>query len=57
MTKTTGVGAFTGMVIGALLMLPLGPIYALAGGLLGAIIGDYLEYEYHSKRGREVCPP
>ena len=45
MRRTSGAGAFVGMLGGALiaLLLGLGPWGILILGMLGAIIGDYLE--------------
>jgi len=44
-TKTSGAGAFGGMVIGGLLGLVLGPAGVVIGGLIGAAIGDQIERE------------
>lgn len=43
--RTSGGGAFIGMVLGGFLGLPLGPLGVLAGGILGALVGDRIEYE------------
>ncbi|KPV65551.1 MAG: hypothetical protein AOA65_0059 [Candidatus Bathyarchaeota archaeon BA1] len=43
--KTTGAGAFGGMVIGGLLGLILGPAGVIVGGMIGAAIGDQMERE------------
>ncbi len=46
--RTTGGGAFAGMVTGCLLGLTFGPVGVLVGGILGALAGNQIEYE--SKR-------
>jgi Na+/proline symporter len=43
--RTTGAGAFTGMVVGGLSGLILGPVGVVVGGMVGAIIGDEVERE------------
>ena len=42
--RTTGAGALAGMIFGAMLSLPFGPLGVLLGGLLGAVVGDQIEY-------------
>lgn len=53
--KTTGAGAFGGMVIGGLLGLIFGPAGVIAGGMIGAVIGDQMEREKvkEEMRGRK----
>ncbi|NJE04204.1 MULTISPECIES: hypothetical protein [Thermococcus] len=41
--KTTGSGAFAGLIIGGSIGLLFGPGGVILGGLIGAILGD--EYE------------
>jgi uncharacterized protein YcfJ len=43
--RPSGVGAFGGMIAGGALGLPFGPIGVLVGGVIGALIGNQLEYE------------
>ncbi len=43
--KTTGFGAFGGMLLGGAIGLVFGTLGVLIGGVLGAIIGDELERE------------
>ena len=51
--KTTGVGAFAGMIVGGMLGLPFGPLGVILGGLLGAVIGDQLEYLQLKEKAKE----
>ena len=48
--ETSGSGAIMGLIIGALIGLPYGPIYTFILGLVGAFIGDLLEYEGRKRR-------
>ena len=50
--KTTGFGAFLGMVIGGLIGLPFGAGGLILGGLFGALIGNELESESVRKKKR-----
>lgn len=43
--RTSGAGAFAGMVAGGTIGLLFGPVGVIVGGVLGALIGDKLEYE------------
>ena len=43
--KTSGAGAFGGMIIGGALGLPFGPGGVIIGGIIGAIVGDNIERE------------
>jgi len=51
--KTTGVGAFAGMIVGGMLGLPFGPLGVILGGLLGAVMGDQLEYVQLKEKAKE----
>lgn len=52
--KLTGAGAFGGMIVGGALGLPFGPLGVLIGGILGALIGNQLEYEgIQKKKGKK----
>ncbi|PCN49893.1 hypothetical protein B6U99_07370 [Candidatus Geothermarchaeota archaeon ex4572_27] len=55
--KTTGAGAFSGMILGGLVgLLLLGAPGAILGGLLGAILGDEAErrdLEARRRRARQ----
>jgi hypothetical protein len=46
--ETSGAGALGGMVVGGALGLPFGPAGVVIGGILGALLGNQVEYE--SKR-------
>ncbi|MHC1611547.1 MAG: hypothetical protein ACXQTW_08175 [Candidatus Methanospirareceae archaeon] len=46
--ETSGAGALGGMVVGGALGLPFGPFGIVIGGILGALLGNQVEYE--SKR-------
>lgn len=48
--RTSGAGALVGMVGGALIGLPFGPAGVVIGGLLGAIIGNQIEYEQEREK-------
>ncbi|KPV63488.1 MAG: hypothetical protein AOA66_0854 [Candidatus Bathyarchaeota archaeon BA2] len=43
--RTSGGGAFAGMIAGGALGLLFGPVGVIVGGVLGAILGDRVEYE------------
>ncbi len=48
--KTSGWGAFAGMIIGASVGLLFGPAGVVVGGLIGAAIGNQIEYEQEKER-------
>jgi hypothetical protein len=48
--KTSGAGAFTGMIIGGALGLIGGPAGVIIGGIIGGIIGNIVEYEQEKER-------
>ena len=43
--RTSGGGAFAGMVVGGLIGLLFGPAGVVIGGVIGAILGDQAERE------------
>lgn len=43
--KPSGAGAFGGLVVGGAIGLPFGPMGVLIGGLLGAVVGNQIEYD------------
>jgi len=44
--KPSGIGAFSGMVIGGGIGTLLGSIGTIIGGIVGALIGNQMEYEF-----------
>ena len=49
--KTSGAGAFLGMLLGATAGLLLGSgIAVLAGGIIGGLLGDQVEYEIEKEK-------
>jgi hypothetical protein len=51
--KPQGGGAFVGMVAGGALGAPFGPLGVLIGGILGAVVGNQVEYdELNRRKGR-----
>ena len=51
--RTSGGGAFAGMIVGGLIGLAFGPAGVIAGGLIGAILGDQAERESIKREGRK----
>jgi uncharacterized membrane protein len=43
--RTSGAGAFAGMIAGGAIGLLFGPVGAVIGGILGALVGNQIEYE------------
>ena len=43
--ETSGAGALGGMVLGGVLGLPFGPAGIIIGGIIGALLGNQIEYE------------
>ncbi|RLI80320.1 hypothetical protein DRP04_08270 [Archaeoglobales archaeon] len=52
--RTSGAGALVGMIGGGLIGLPFGPTGVILGGLLGAIIGNQIEYEQERERKKRM---
>ena len=48
--RTSGAGAFAGMICGGAIGLTGGPVGVLIGGILGAFLGNYIEYEQEKAR-------
>lgn len=48
--KTSGGGAFAGMIAGGALGLPFGPVGVVIGGLIGALLGNEVERKSETKR-------
>jgi len=51
--KTSGAGAFAGMIVGGALGLPFGPAGVIIGGVIGALFGDQIERENEEERRRK----
>ena len=52
--KPSGMGAFSGMVIGGGIgTLVSGSIGTIIGGIVGALIGNQMEYEELKKRSKQ----
>ena len=52
--KTSGLGAFGGMIVGGLLGLAFGPEGVIIGGLIGSILGDLWEREEIKERKKRL---
>ncbi|MHC1636091.1 MAG: hypothetical protein ACXQTS_05675 [Candidatus Methanospirareceae archaeon] len=48
--ETSGAGALGGMVVGGVLGLPFGPVGIIIGGIIGALLGNQIEYEIRRAR-------
>jgi len=52
--KTSGAGAFLGLIIGGLLGLSVGGAGVLVGGIVGGLIGDLIESESIKERHKKI---
>jgi len=48
--ETSGGGAIMGFVLGALIGLPYGSIWIFLLSIVGAFIGDYIEYKWRKRQ-------
>ena len=57
MTKTTGCGAFVGMLFGALLGIIFGATGMFILGVIGAIVGEFMEAWHIKKKKSRIYMP